>query len=194
VSADEAPGDPFELLTTWLPANSDPVRPLMTLATVSADGRPNARTVLLSEYDPSGFWFHTDARSAKIAEIDATGYAALMIHLPARTAQIVVQGPVVPATPEEQERAYAARSPYLRRLAWLNTAELAARPLAERQAAWADSAAQRPDSGLHPPATWTGRKVVPERIKLWIGREDTASRRFDYTRTPSGWALALLPG
>ena len=191
---DEAPDDPFELLTAWLPANNDPARPPMTLATVSADGRPNARTVLLSEYDTSGFWFHTDSRSAKIAEVDATAHAALVIHLPALTTQIVVQGPVLPATPDEDERVYAARSPYLRRLAWLNTAELAALPLAERQKAWARSAAQRPDNDLHPPATWTGCKVVPERIKLWIGREDTASRRFAYTRTPSGWALALLPG
>ena len=183
------PVDPYELLRQWLPPNADPARPLMTLATVSAEGWPNARTVLLSEYDDTGFWFHTDARSAKIAELDAVGRAALVLHRPELAVQVVVQGTVVAADADEEARAYAARSPYLRKLAWLNTAALAALPLAERQATWAGF----PEPSA-PPDTWTGRQVRPERITLWIGREDTASRRLAYVRSGDGWTLTILAG
>ncbi|MBZ5738452.1 pyridoxine/pyridoxamine 5'-phosphate oxidase [Nocardioides mangrovi] len=190
----EAPADPFELLTEWLPGNDDPVRPLMTLATTSVDGWPAARTVLLSEYDGLGFWFHTDSRSDKIAEVDRVPRAALVIHLPAIARQVVVQGTVVPADPAEEVRAYNRRSAYLKVLAWLNDADLAARPLPERQERWAAFCAEHPPESLTPSATWTGRCVRPERLVLWWGREDAASRRVVYTRAGEGWSITVRPG
>uniref|UniRef100_UPI00286A4E7C pyridoxamine 5'-phosphate oxidase family protein n=1 Tax=Pseudolysinimonas sp. TaxID=2680009 RepID=UPI00286A4E7C len=59
---DNWPEDPWQLLAEWLPSNEDPARPVMTLAT-AADGIPDARTLLLSEWDEHGLYFHTDSRS-----------------------------------------------------------------------------------------------------------------------------------
>ena len=185
--------DPFDLLAEWLPANDVPERPLMTLATVSPDGWPNARTVLLSEWSTEGFAFHTDARSRKIAEVDATGRAALMIHLPDHARQLVVQGTVEPVTPKEERWVYAARPAYLQTLAWLNTPEFAALPDAERVARWAEFSASLGDDP-EPPDTWTGRRVRPERLLFWSGSPDTASRRLAYTRSGEGWTVATLAG
>lgn len=185
--------DPFELLAQWLPANDAPERPLMTLATVSADGWPNARTVLLSEWSAEGFAFHTDARSRKIAEVDATGRAALMIHLPEHARQLVVQGTVEAIDAAGERRAYRRRPPYLQTLAWLNTDEFAALPDDERVARWAAF-----EAGLgedpEPPSTWTGRRVRPQRLLFWTGTPDTASRRVSYTRSGTGWTVEILAG
>lgn len=186
--------DPFELLAQWLPANNAPERPLMTLATVSADGWPNARTVLLSEWSAEGFAFHTDARSRKIAEVDATGRAALMIPLFSEEAsrQLVVQGTVEAVEPEEEATVYAARPAYLQTLAWLNTPEFAALPDAERVERWASF--QRENPAPAPPQTWTGRRVRPQRLLFWTGTPDTASRRVSYTRSGTGWTVEILAG
>ena len=188
------PGDPAELLTAWLPPNDDPVRPLMTLATVSADGWPDARTVLLSEYDADGFCFHTDSRSRKIVEVDQVGRACLVLHFPEHARQLVVQGTVERVGAAEEARSYARRSPYLKVLAWLNTPEFAALPLADRIAAWSRFEATHDLASLDPPDTWTGRRVRPTRMLFWTGRTDTASRRVEYVPDGDGWAVTVHAG
>jgi pyridoxamine 5'-phosphate oxidase len=196
-SAEAAAGasaDPFELLADWLPANDDPARPLMTLSTVSSSGYPDARTVLLSEFDDLGLYFHTDSRSRKVLDLTANPRAALTIVWPGR--QLVVQGDAARASAEEQDSAYARRSRYLQQLAWQNTDEFAALPLDARLAAWASFGEQHPDGTLQPPATWTGFVVRPLRITFWEGRPDTAGIRTEYTRTASApeWTTTVLAG
>lgn len=185
---DDWPADPWDLLRVWLPANDDPVRPTMTLATATADGTPDGRTVLLSEYDDAGFYFHTDSRSRKLDQIAGNPRVALVIPFFEHRRQLTVQGVAEDVDPAELAWAYAHRSDYLRTLAWLNTPELAARPLPERIAEWAGHRA------VEPPDTWTGRLVRPTRLTFWVGRDDTASRRIEYTRSDGGWTASVLPG
>lgn len=78
-----------------------------TLATVTSDGRPRARTVVLRSVDPRArtLEVHTDLRSAKVEEIGASPYAALHIwdasaHLQTRIeAEVtILTGPAVSQT------------------------------------------------------------------------------------------------
>lgn len=69
--------DPWAMVAQWLPANDDPDRPQMNLATVSQSGNPDARTVLLTESDELGFYFHTDALSRKATSIVSNPAVAL---------------------------------------------------------------------------------------------------------------------
>jgi pyridoxamine 5'-phosphate oxidase len=190
---DDWPADPWELLADWLPANDDPVRPTMTVATVTADGRADARIQLLSEYDEHGFYLHADARSRKVAQLAANPSVALVLHFPEELRQLVVQGLAEPARPDELKRAFAARSPYLQQLAWQNTVEFAGLPLADRLSAWAQFGADHAD-GFGQPPTWVGYLVRPTRLTFWIGNGDTASRRTEYARSSDGWTVALLAG
>lgn len=180
------------LLAAWLPANDDPARPLMTLSTGSSSGYPDARTVLLSEYDDRGFFFHTDSRSRKVADVTGDPRAALTLVWPGR--QLVVQGDVMRADAAEEAWAYEHRSRYLQLLAWLNTPEFAALPLDERLARWADFDDEHPEGTLDAPATWAGFVVRPVRLTFWEGRPDTASHRTEFRRAGDAWSRALLPG
>jgi len=195
VDAAELPEDPAEILAEWLPPNDDPERPVMTLATTAADGAPDARQVLLSEWDPSGVWFHTEGRSRKVAELAERPAAALLLTWPERRRQLVVRGIAERAEPEEEARAYRARTAYLRLLAWLGDDEFARLPYRDRVAAWAAFAAEHPD-GLEPPPTWLGFAVRPTRLTFWVGSEVTASRRAEYARpTPADpWTARILAG
>ena len=191
-SDDTFPDDPWQLLAEWLPSNEDPARPLMTLAT-AADGIPDARTLLLSEFDRDGFYFHTDSRSRKVRQLSVDNRVALMLHFPDKARQLTVQGVAEIAPGDELRRAFRARSPYLQQLAWQNTVEFAGLPLADRLTAWSAFKDDHAD-GFGQPLTWTGYLVRPSRLTFWIGNPDTASRRTEYTRTPEGWAVSLLAG
>jgi len=189
------PADAFAVLTEWLPTNDDHARPLIALATVDAEGRPDSRSVLLSEFDRSGFFVHTDSRSRKVSDIAAHPEVAFSIAWPAELRQLTVQGVARRASAEEESVAYARRSRYLQLLAWLNTPEFALRPAAERQEAWAEFDAAHPGGTLTPPHTWLGFVIEPTRITFWNGTPVTASRRTEYRRAADGtWSTATLPG
>lgn len=193
LSDDAFPDDPWELLAAWLPPNDDPARPLMILAT-AVDGIPDARTLLLSEWDEHGFYFHTDSRSRKVSQLAAAPAVALMLHFPEQARQLTVQGVAEPAPSEELRRAFRARSPYLQQLAWQNTVEFAGLPLADRLRAWSAFRDDHAD-GFGQPPTWTGYLVRPTRLTFWFGNTDTASRRTEYRCTDDGaWTVSLLAG
>ena len=183
------PADALAVLAEWLPGNDDPARPLITLATVDAEGRPDARNVLLSEYSAGGFSFHTDSRSRKVADLAANPSAAFAIAWPAELRQLSVQGTVERASSEEERAAYARRSRYLQLLAWLNSPEFAQLPLPERVQQWASFGV--PET---PPPTWIGFVVRPTRLTFWQSNPDTASRREEYTLVDGSWVLGHLPG
>lgn len=178
----------FPLLDEWLPGNDVLERPQMILSTVS-NGAPDARTVLLTEYDDEGLYFHTDSRSRKVADIAATPAVALTFLWPNFTRQLVVQGLASVASSAEQASAFERRSPYLKQLSWLNSPEFAQLPLADRVAAWAEF-----DVPADPPPTWIGFVVRPTRLTFWTTNAEAASRRDEYTLVGGGWQLQHLAG
>jgi pyridoxamine 5'-phosphate oxidase len=183
----------FPLLDEWLPANSAPDRPQMILSTVGSSGGPDARTVLLSEFDDHGLYFHTDARSRKVADIAANPAVALTFLWPNFTRQLVVQGVASVASSAEIADAYERRSPYLQQLAWQNTHDFALLPLDERRAQWAGFQAEHPE-GFDQPENWIGFVVRPHRLTFWTSNPDAASRREEYTLVDGEWVLGYLPG
>ena len=184
--------DLVRLLREWLPPNDDPDRPRMTLSTVTAEGTADARTLLLTAFDATGFYFHTDTRSRKVAQLAANPAVALTLAWDFRR-QLVVLGSAELAPASEIAEAYRARSAYLQQLAWLNTAEFAQLPLDERQRRWRSFADARPDGYAQPP-TWTGYLVRPRRVTFWHGDPDASSLRVEYAATDAGWRLSRLPG
>jgi pyridoxamine 5'-phosphate oxidase len=187
------PADPFDLLTARLPANDDPDRPQITLSTVDASGAPDARTVLLSEFDRSGLYFHTDARSRKAADIAGCPTVAITVLWPGFTRQLVVQGVAEVAPAAEIAAAYRSRSPYLQQLAWQNSQDFAQLPLDERRARWGAFLLEHSGSYTQP-ESWIGYLVRPTRLTFWGSNPDAASRRTEYRLSGGAWGVSFLPG
>jgi pyridoxamine 5'-phosphate oxidase len=189
---DVPPADPGELLAAWLPADDDPARPTMTLATRDGD-LVDARTLLLTGFDGVDLLFHTDARSRKAEQLAADAAVALVLHLGADAHQIVVQGRAEPAGAAADATAFRHRSRYLQQLAWQNTPEFATLPLDDRRASWAAFAADHRD-GFGQAPSWTGYRVRPSRITFWQGDAATASRRVEYARDGDDWTVTVRAG
>jgi pyridoxamine 5'-phosphate oxidase len=192
VSLADAPW--WATLVEWLPANSEVDRPQIQVATVGADGAPDIRTVLLTEFDERGLYFHTDAASRKVAHLAAEPRLAIEILWPGFTRQLAIRGVASVAPADEQAAAYARRSPYLKQLAWQNSTEFAQLPDAQREAEWAAFAASHDVESLEPSPTWIGYCVRPTRLTFWESNALAASRRTEWELVGEEWVRSYLAG
>lgn len=187
-------GAVLDLLIEWLPANDDPERPQIQVATVDEGGRPDIRTVLLSAWAADGFAFNTDSASRKSAQLAANPAVAIEVLWPGFTRQLVVRGMAEPLGTDALAAAFARRSPYLRQLAWQNTHELALLDAGDRRRTWSSFAEDRDPAALPVSPTWAGYLVRPDRLTFWTSDPDGPSHRVEYTVTETGWSEAHLPG
>jgi pyridoxamine 5'-phosphate oxidase len=189
------PGGALALLTDWLPGNDEQERPQIQVATVDAEGRPDLRTVLLSEWHADGFVFHTDATSRKAEQLAGNPAVAIAMLWPAFSRQLVIRGAAEPADPATLARGFARRSPYLRQLAWQNSDGLAQADRATRVAEWARFRTEHDLERIDAPPTWTGYVVRPDRLTFWRSDPEGPSHRVEYRLRSSGdWSEHHLPG
>ena len=81
----------------------------MVVATVSADGRPSARMVLLKGLDERGFVFFTNYTSRKSEDLDTNPAVALLFPWHDLQRQVRVEGTASRVTREESEAYFAGR-------------------------------------------------------------------------------------
>ncbi|MFT4043578.1 MAG: pyridoxamine 5'-phosphate oxidase family protein [Gordonia sp. (in: high G+C Gram-positive bacteria)] len=184
--------DPLRLLSMWVPPAGTSAPLLMGLSTIGQDGYPRLRHVLLSEFADGAVYFHTDSRSAKVAEIAANPRAAVSFAWPGLGKQFTLHGDVSRADPAEETSVYQRRGRYLQLLAWLNTTDMAHLSESERHTAWAQFDAAHPI--LTPPAEWVGYRIVPKSITFWRGDPIGPSQRVRFTAGTDGWSCEVLPG
>lgn len=176
--------NPFKLAQHWLGEAeaaelNDPNA--IALATVDADGMPNARMVLLKEIVSDGFVFYTNYESAKAAEIKSADKAAFVMHWKSLRRQVRVRGEVVKVDEAQADIYFASRSLQSRLGAW---ASKQSRPLKSRAALLTEVAKVTAAHGTNPkrPEFWGGYKIVPTEIEFWADGPFRLHDRFRWTR------------
>ena len=185
----------MRLFAAWLKdaTAAEPRDPTaMTLATVDADGLPDARMVLLKGADERGFVFYTNTDSAKGRELDAHPAAALVFHWKSSNRQIRVRGPVERVSAQEADTYFATRPKQAQIGAW---ASKQSAPLESRLAfekAVALYAAKYALGDVPRPPNWSGYRIVPTQIEFWQDRPFRLHDRLVFHRADRGWRTEKL--
>lgn len=185
--------DPIEQFTRWFDEAraSGLVEPnAMLLATVSAQGQPSARGVLLKEYDARGFCFFTNQESRKAADLVASPLCALTFPWFALQRQVRVEGSAV-MVPREQSEAYFATRPRASQLgAWASAQSREVADRAELEASYAAAEQRFAGADVPCPPFWGGYVVRPESVEFWQGRRGRMHDRLVYRRDGEAWSIS----
>ncbi len=195
VETDLAP-DPVAMFRRWLAeavAAGLHEPNAMVVATVSAEGQPSSRMVLLKGLSEAGWVFFTNTRSRKGAELAANPRCALLFPWHPLERQVRVDGSAAPLAPAEVAAYFEVRPRGSQLGAW---ASHQSRPVAGREelaAAYDEVAARYPEPLPVPvPEEWGGYVVRPEMVEFWQGRPGRMHDRLTYTRSGDGWTTQRL--
>ena len=178
--------DPVSMFRQWLDATvaaglHEPNA--MVVATVSPEGRPSSRMVLLKGVDERGFVFFTNYESRKAADIAANPHVSLLFPWHDLQRQVRVEGAASKVSAEESEAYFAGRPRESQLGAW---ASPQSRVVASRSALderYGGVLAQFAGLDEVPvPPHWGGFRVAPYAVEFWQGRKDRMHDRMVYRR------------
>jgi pyridoxamine 5'-phosphate oxidase len=175
--------DPLQQFDAWMGeaiAAGLPLPNAMTLATITPDGHPAARLVLLKGVEQGGFVFYTNYESSKAHEL-AQRKAALVFYWGPLDRQVRIEGSVERVSAADSDTYFATRHLGSRHSAW---ASPQSQVVPNR--AWLEERAQvfarQYGQDVPRPPHWGGYRVLPSRIEFWQGRDNRLHDRLNYAR------------
>ncbi|HID69490.1 MAG TPA: pyridoxamine 5'-phosphate oxidase [Desulfobacterales bacterium] len=187
--------NPVDQFSLWFDQARDTDIPdpnAMVLATVSSDGRPSQRTVLLKYFDEDGFVFFTNKESRKAREMKGNPGVNLHFVWLELERQISIAGIAAPITTKESARYFMSRPRNSQIAAWVSnqSSMISSRALLIQKFKEMKHKFSQGDVPL--PSFWGGYRVKPSSIEFWQGRENRLHDRFLYTRRDGIWQTERL--
>ena len=188
--------NPFDQFGKWMQQAidleiHDPTA--MTIATVSEDGQPSQRIVLLKHIDKDGMIFYTNYSSRKAIELDNNPKISLHFPWHAIDRQVKICGEVAKISAAQSLKYFVTR-PHESQIAALVSHQskvLSSRGLLLNQF---ESLKQKFKAGEIPfPDFWGGYRVEPTEFEFWQGGTNRLHDRFRYLRSGEGkWQIDRL--
>jgi pyridoxamine 5'-phosphate oxidase len=190
----EVNNNPFSQFSSWwdeaVQSEIEEVN-AMTLSTITNEGRPSSRIVLLKGFDAKGFVFFSNYNSSKAQQISSNSHVSLLFFWKELERQIRIDGVCSKVSAEESDAYFHSRPIGSRLGAW---ASPQSEKIKDREVLVQRLASVTQEFGLDVPRPphWGGYQVVPTRIEFWQGRSNRLHDRILYEEQELSWQISRL--
>jgi pyridoxamine 5'-phosphate oxidase len=196
---DDLAADPVTMFRRWLDeavASGLHEPNAMVVSSVSPQGRPSSRMVLLKGLSEKGFVFYTNLESRKAREIEEHPEVSLLFPWQDLQRQVRVEGTASPVSAEENEAYFASRPRESQLGAWASPQSQVVASRSALDERYGGVLAQFADVDAVPlPPFWGGLRVEPQLVEFWQGRKGRMHDRLRYRRSPDepdAWIVERL--
>lgn len=165
----------------------------MNLATVTHNGLPSSRIVLLKGIEKGCFVFFTNYQSRKGNELEAHSPCALNFFWPELERQVSIQGTATRVS-DESSMAYFQSRPRESQLgAWASpqSTVISDRRILENRLKELEKKFEG-KAVVPKPKQWGGFQVLPHWVEFWQGRPNRLHDRILYTVEGKDWKISRL--
>lgn len=190
------PDNPIELFSQWFSetgAMNIPEPNAMILTTVSEEGKPSSRAVLLKGLEQGSFVFFTNYESRKSHEIEHNPHVSLLFLWLEAERQIRIEGIAAKISKEESAQYFAMRPRESQLGAWASdqSKPISSREELERKFKEMELRFQNTEQ-IPMPDFWGGFAVSPMSIEFWQGRIGRLHDRIKYEKEGDAWTKQRL--
>jgi pyridoxamine 5'-phosphate oxidase len=188
--------DPFNQFEIWFQqaCNAELLEPnAMTIATVSEQGQPFMRTVLLKYFDRHGFVFFTNYESRKAQQIGVNPKVSLLFTWLPLQRQVHITGQAAKISTAESLEYFTSRPRGSQLGAWSSQQStiISSRQLLLMQ--FEQIKNKFLDGEIPLPDFWGGYRIVPDSFEFWQGCTNRLHDRFLYTQQEEqSWEIQRL--
>lgn len=196
LSKNELDNNPFVQFEQWFQQAMDvkiSEPNAMSLSTVSADGQPSLRTVLLKYFDKNGLVFFTNYTSDKAKEMEGNDKVVMLFPWITMERQIIIKGKAEKISKAESLKYFISRPHGSQLGAWISqqSSVISSRSILEKKLKEMKSKFTKGEVPV--PDFWGGYRIVPTSFEFWQGRTNRLHDRFSYQKNESGlWEVERL--